>query len=78
MQSSIYTKRPLFGPRCENASDIIRHNRNEAFATHLPFCVKSGFILFSFCYTYLVVSTLYVANGNEFRACYCMNVCFHI
>ena len=46
----MYTKRPLVGPKCENASEIMRENKKGAFATpkgslsktHLPFCVTKA------------------------------------
>ena len=53
-QSFIYTKRPLFGPKCAKASDTtIREKRNGASAipngsrlsTHFPFCVTKAVCL---------------------------------
>ena len=51
MQSSIWTRRPLFGPKCANANDIFGAKRKGALALpkgsllkiHFPFCVtKAG------------------------------------
>lgn len=48
-QMSIYTQRPLVGPKCAKASDSMHEKRKGAFAipnvgrsnTHFPFCMTN-------------------------------------
>ena len=69
--SSMYTKRPLRGPKCENARDIIRANKKGAFAIpkgrrlkiHFPLCVTSCLILFICFYADLMV----LSYGEVYR-----------
>ena len=59
MMSSMYTKRPLRGPKCENARDIIRANKKGAFAIpkgrrlkiHFPLCVTKAVLSCSSAFT---------------------------
>ena len=60
IQSSIYTKRPLFGPKCAKACDVFREKRNGALA--IPNGSRS-FTDFLFCMTKAVLSCSLAATG---------------
>ena len=87
MTSSLYTNKPLGWPELANARDMTRWNIQGAFAipkgrtlkTYLPFDVKKCcFVTVLLRYRYLPVSTLYVANCDEIRTTYCVDIRLNI